>query len=258
MSSPELAMVLTYLKQLRMPALAKQLPSTLREAEQQGTPYLEVLRVLCETELQQRQANQSQRRIAEARFPYVKGLESFDFTLIPSINKAQVLSLARGEYIQQNRSIVMIGNSGTGKTHLAIALGREACKNGYRVRFYTAAGLVNELLAAQAETALTKYEKRWLKYDLVIVDELGYIPFSKVGSELLFQFFSLRYERGSLLVTSNLDFDKWTEVFGEPQLTTALLDRLTHKAAILVMNGESYRFRETLKQREQGGAAPGQ
>lgn len=243
-----------YLKELRLPAFARMLPETLREAEAQGRSFLEVLRVLLEGELSQRQINQGRRRLREARFPYTKGLEEFDFTANPNLKKPQILSLARGEYLAKRQNIILLGNSGTGKTHLAIALGREACQQGHRVRFYTASALVNELLSAQAELSLTKLEKRWLKYELVIVDELGYIPFSKQGAELLFQFLSLRYERGSLLITTNLDFDRWTEVFGDAQMTTALLDRLTHRAVILVTNGESYRFRESMRVKEREAA----
>ena len=165
------------------------------------------------------------------------------------------MSLARGEYLAKRQNVIFLGNSGTGKTHLAIVRGREACQQGHRVRFYTASGLVNELMAAQAELTLNKLEKRWLKYDLVIIDELGYIPFSKQAAELLFQFLSLRYERGSLLITTNLDFDRWTEVFGDAQLTTALLDRLTHRAVIIVTNGESYRFRESMRTKEDEAAS---
>ncbi|RYD01727.1 hypothetical protein N752_29570 [Desulforamulus aquiferis] len=140
----------------------------------------------------------------------------------------------------------MVGNSGTGKTHLASAIAYSACRKGFRVRFYTAAGLVNELIAAQHEYRLSKMEKQWLVPDLVVIDEFGFVPFSKAGSELLFQYCSARYERGSLIITTNLEFAKWTEILGDEQMTAALLDRLTHRAHILNMNGESYRFRESL------------
>jgi len=179
-------------------------------------------------------------------------MESFDFTAAPYIDKAQVLRLARCDCVEERYNVIFIGNSGTGKTHLAIALGREACRQGYNVRFYTAAGLVNELITAQAEHSLAKLEKKWLKHDLVVVHELGYIPFSKTGAELLFQFFSLRYERGSLLITTNLKFEKWAEVFADAQLTTALLDQLTHRAIIIVTNGESYRSRESMHRYNEG------
>src|SRR5690606_18630075 len=164
-------------------------------------------------------------------------------------------TLFRSEYLAKRQNVIFLGNSGTGKTHLAIALGREACQQGHRVRFYTASGLVNELMAAQADFTLNKLEKRWLKYDLVIIGELAHIPFSKQTAELLFQFLWLRDERGSLLTTTNLDFDRWTEVVGDAQLTTALLDRLTHRAVIIVTNGESYRFRESMRTKEDEAAS---
>lgn len=147
----------------------------------------------------------------------------------------------------------MTASTGTGKTHLAIALAREACRQGYRVRFYTAAALVNELLEAQESHTLGRLQNRWSKLHLVVLDELGYIPFTKTGAQLLFQFVSLAYERSSLIVTTNLDFERWPEVFGDAELTTALLDRLTHRAIILPMNGESYRFRDSLRMKQQQG-----
>ena len=252
MNPADLGVVQAYLKDLRLPAVAKLLPDTLRDAEMQGRPALDVLRVLLEAELQQRRKNQSRRRIHAAKFPYAKGLETFDFSANPDLKKSQILSLAQGDYIRQRRSVIFLGNSGRGKTHLAIALGREACHQGFKVRFYTTAGLVNELVVAQNAQELAKFETRWLKWDLVIVDELGYVPLRKTEAELLFQFFSLRYERGSFIVTTNLNFDRRTEVFGDAQLTAALLDRLTHKAVIITTNGESYRFRESMKEREAG------
>ncbi|NLN29599.1 MAG: ATP-binding protein [Firmicutes bacterium] len=247
MNPADLGVVQAYLKDLRLPAIARMLPDTLRDAEQHGRSPLDVLRVLLEAELEQRQKNQSQRRIQAAKFPYAKGLETFDFTANPDLKKSQIFTLAQGDYIRQRRSVIFLGNSGRGKTHLAIALGREACYRGFKVRFYTAAGLVNELVTAQNDQQLMKFETRWLKWDLVIIDELGYIPLRKLEAELLFQFFSLRYERGSFIVTTNLNFDRWSDVFGDAQLTAALLDRLTHKAVIITTNGESYRFRESMK-----------
>jgi DNA replication protein DnaC len=167
------ATVASYMKELRLPTMVSNLSTTLRTAEEQGHPPIEVLRALLEMELDQRRINQTRRRIREAKFPYVKGLDSFDFSAIPSMNKSQVLSLARCDYVDKRRSLIMLGNSGTGKTHLAIALGREACQRGYRVRFYTGAGLVNELSQAQHDYTMSRFEKRWLKWDLVILDEVG-------------------------------------------------------------------------------------
>lgn len=235
-----------YLKQLRLPGIAQQFHNIARDAEEDGRSYLEFLRALLEAELTQRRENQARRLLSQAKFPLHKGLEAFRFDAVPSLDRQKALNLARGEFVDQRRNVICIGNSGTGKTHLAMGIGRELCRRGYKVRFYTASGLVNELLAAHERHDLPKLEKRWLKYDLVICDELGYLPFSKTGSELLFHFFSARYERGSFLVTTNLEFARWTEVFGDAHMTGALVDRLTHRAHILVMNGDSYRFRETL------------
>lgn len=246
MSDVTSAIIAGYLKQLRLPALAQHLPNVAREAEEDGRSYLEFLQALLEAEVTGRRENQARRLLSQAKFPLHKGLDSFHFDAVPSLDRQKVLNLARGEFVDHRRNAILIGNSGTGKTHLAMGIGQELCRRGYRVRFYTAAGLVNELLAAHENHELPKLEKRWLKYDLVICDELGYLPFSKTGAELLFHFFSARYERGSFLVTTNLEFARWTEVFGDAHMTGALIDRLTHKAHILVMNGDSYRFRESV------------
>ena len=174
-------------------------------------------------------------------------LDGFDFTAIPSLNKRLVMELARGEYIRKHENVLAVGNSGTGKTHLAIALALAACHEGHRVRFFTAAGLVTALSEARDDKALLHFQKQLSRQKLIIVDEFGYVPFSKIGAELLFEFFAERYERGSVMVTTNLPFDQWTEVLGSERLTGALLDRLTHRVHILEMNGESYRFKESAR-----------
>ena len=241
----------TYLKRLKMPQAAKTYESLAREAADNNLSYEEYLLGVLEQEVQQREYNRIQRGIRQAGFPVIKTLENFDFKAIPSLNKPKVLKLMLGEYIRNKENIILVGNSGVGKTHIAIALGYEACRQGLRVKFYTAAGLINELLAAQQEYRLNRLEKQWLVPHLVILDELGYVPFSKIGAELLFQFCAARYERGSIIITTNLEFPKWTEVLGDEQMTAALLDRLTHNAHILNINGDSYRFRQALaKQKE--------
>lgn len=235
-----------YLKKLKMPQAAKVYAAMAREAEDNNLSYEDYLLGILEQELNHREQNRIQRGIRQASFPILKTLDSFDFMAIPSLNKPKVLKLAQCEYIRQHENVILVGNSGIGKTHIATALAYEACRKGYKVKFYTAAGLVNELMAAQQDYRLNKLEKQWLTPHLVVIDELGYVPFNKSGAELLFQFCSARHERGSIVITTNLEFMKWTEVFVDEQMTAALLDRLTHKAHILNVNGDSYRFKQTL------------
>jgi len=235
------------LRQLRLPTVAANYRKFAQEAAQSGQPYEEYLLALLEHEANQREINRRQRRVREARFPVLRTLDEFDFAAIPSLKQTQVLDLARGEYIQRRENVALIGAIGTGKTHIAIALGLAACEHGHRVRFYTAAGLINELLEAQETHTLSKLESRLMKQELVILDEVGFVPFSQRGAQMLFAFVSQKYLRGSLIVTSNLAFAEWTEVFGDPRLTSALLDRLTHRCHILEFAGESYRFRQSLQ-----------
>jgi len=183
-----------------------------------------------------------ERRIKAAKFPAVKSLDSFEFKAIPALNKMQVLELARCEWIDRRENVIALGPSGTGKTHVALGLGLSACQKGLAVGFVTAAALVHELMEARDERRLLRLQKQMVGYRLLIIDELGFVPLSKTGAELLFELISQRYERGSTLITSNLPFDEWTETFGSERLTGALLDRLTHHVNILEMNGESYRL----------------
>jgi len=202
------------------------------------------LLALAQQEVHQRQLNMLQQRLKSARFPVLKELADFDFPCLPMLNKVQILDLARGEYIQQKQSLILIGNPGLGKTHLALGLASAACREGRRVRFWTAAGLVNELIQAQDEHGLHRFIASALKLDLVVLDELGFIPFSQNGSQALFTFCSELYERLALIITTNLKFADWIQVFGDERLTAALLDRLTHHAHIIELLGESYRFRQ--------------
>ena len=186
---------------------------------------------------------QDQRRIQDARFPAVKSLDTFDFLAIPSVNKALVMELARCEYVEQRENVIAVGNSGTGKTHVALGLGLAACQRGMSVGFTTAAALVHELMEARDERRLLNLQRQLARLRLLIIDELGFVPLSTTGAALLFEVFSQRYERGSVLVTTNFPFDEWTDVFGSERLTGALLDRLTHHVHILEMNGDSYRLK---------------
>ena len=219
-------------------------------ASQSGQRYEEYLLALLNEEVNQRYVNRRKRLIREARFPVLRTLDEFDFNVIPSLSKTKVIQLSNGEYIQRFENIALVGGIGTGKTHVAISLGLAACEQGYKVRFYTAAGLINELLEAQEAHVISKLEARLMKYKLIILDEVGFIPFSQKGAQMLFTFISQRYQRASLIVTSNLGFAEWTEVFGDPRLTSALLDRLTHRCHILEFKGRSYRFRQSLQRQE--------
>ena len=194
-----------------------------------------------------RSANALQARIKQAGFPMPKDFDTFDFTAVPSLSKPKVLELTRGDWLEQRTNACFLGSPGTGKTHLAIALGLAACRLGKRVRFFTAASLVTRLEEAQKQYQL---DRVLAQLDLLICDELGYLSFSRAGAELLFQVFAERYERRSLLVTSNLAFSEWGQVFQGERMTAALLDRLTHRCHIFERNGESFRFRELMKSKK--------
>lgn len=238
-----------HLKQLRLPTFLREYDKVARQCAAESVDYPRYLLRMTELELLDRERRATERRIHQARFPVVKSLDSFHFLAIPSLNKALVLELARCEFLLRRENVLLLGNSGTGKTHLALALGLVACQRGHRVRFTTAAALVHELIEAQDERRLRRYQKQMASYELLIVDELGFVPLSKTGAELLFEVFSQRYERSATLVTSNLPFQEWTEVLGSERLTGALLDRLTHHVHILEMNGESYRLKESKRNR---------
>lgn len=234
-----------HLKALKLPTFLQEYDRLAKRCAQEGTDFPTYLLRLCELELIERERRLIERRIRAARFPTVKSLDSFDFTAIPSLNKVLVSELARCEYIARRDNVIALGNSGTGKTHMALGLGLAACQKGLSVGFTTAAALVHELMEARDEKRLLRMQKQLAAYRLLIIDELGFVPLSKVGAELLFEVFSQRYEQGSVLVTSNLPFDEWPEVFGSERLTGALLDRLTHHVHILEMNGDSYRLNQS-------------
>jgi DNA replication protein DnaC len=238
-----------HLKQLRLPTFLREYDKVARQCAAESADYPRYLLRLAELELLDRERRATERRIHQARFPVVKSLDTFEFMALPSVNKALVLELARCEFLLRRENVLLLGNSGTGKTHLALALGLAACQKGHRVRFTTAAAMVHELMEAKDEKRLLRFQKQMASYELLVVDELGFVPLSKSGAELLFEVFSQRYERGSTMVTSNLPFQEWTEVLGSERLTGALLDCLTHHVHILEMNGESYRLKQSKRKR---------
>ena len=240
----------SHLKALRLPTFVQNYRRFAQDAIQTQQSYDRFLLALAEQELNQRDLSRQRQCLKAARLPLLKELADFDFSAIPSPNKQRVLDLARGEYITQALPLILVGNPGLGKTHIATGLAVAACRQGYRVRFYNAAALVNDLLQAQDHQRIPKFLAMALKQNLIVLDELGFIPFSTPGAQLMFQFCSTLYERVALLVTTNLKFADWTQIFGSEQLTGALLDRLTHRAHILEFIGESYRFRQRLQQEQ--------
>ena len=238
-----------HLKVLKLPTVLHEYEKTARQCAAEGVDFIGFLLRLVELELIERERHSVQRRIRAAHFPVVKSLDTFDFAAIPSLNKMLVLELARCEYIQRRENIIALGNSGTGKSHIGLALGLAACQRGFSVGFTEAAALVHQLMEARDERRLIRLQRELQAYKLLIIDELGYVPLSTTGAELLFETISKRYERGSTIITSNLPFDEWTSVFGNERLTGALLDRLTHHVHILEMNGDSYRLKHSKARR---------
>ncbi len=234
-----------YLKILKLPTFQREYQKLARLCATEGVDHVGYLTRLSEREMIERDRRKVERRIKAARFPVVKSLDSFDFAAIPKLNKMQVLELARCEWIERRENVIALGPSGTGKTHVALGLGLAACQKGLSVGFTTAAALVSEMMEARDERRLLRFQKQMAAYQLLIIDELGFVPLSKTGAELLFELISQRYERAATLITSNLPFDEWTETLGSERLTGALLDRITHHVNILEMNGDSYRLAQS-------------
>ena len=234
----------SHLKTLRMPTMLRESTTVARQIGEQHGSYELYLQQLAELEVQQRKAGATARRLKQAKFPVVKEVADFDFAAIPKLNKKRLIDLAQCGFIDLRSNVIFNGAPGTGKTHLAIALGREACRRGYKVKFFTASGLANLYREAREERQILKLEKQIQNHDLIIIDELGYIPLDRHGAEHLFGFFSQCYEQVSLIITTNLPFTDWPQIFADdPRMTGALLDRLTHHVNIVAIEGDSFRLK---------------
>jgi DNA replication protein DnaC len=245
-----------YRKQLKLPIFLREYDKLAVVCRQEQADYQTFLLRLAEIEIADRERRAAERRVKEARLPVLKTLDTFDFTAQPSLNQTLVRELLRGEYLDKRENVLLIGNSGTGKTHLATALAFTACQQGRRARFFTVTGLVTQLLERREQKELERFHRQLERLDLLVLDELGYVPCSKAGAELLFEVVSRAYERTSLIVTTNLPFESWTEIMGSERLTGALLDRLTHRIHILEANGESYRLKESKQRLKKHGPKP--
>lgn len=234
-----------YVSELKIPGVNQGLKVNIEEAYKFDKSYEEFLRDILIEAYDMRKENGKKNRIKNARFPYKKYLDELKVDYLPEDCRKRLKELKTLNFIGEGRNIIFAGNPGTGKTHISIGLGIEACNTGYKVYFTTVASLINELKESRSEKKLYTFEKRFEKYDLIVADELGYISFDKEGSELLFTFLSLRAERKSTIITTNLSFDRWNEIFNDAVLTAALIDRLTHKSYVINMNGDSYRIKET-------------
>lgn len=241
-----------YTRQLRLPTVGGQYLKLAEEAVKQKHGHVAYLEALLGVEVEERERNAVARRIQEAKFPKVKTLEDFHFEEAPHLPAAQIRKLAEGGYLSRSEPIIFLGDTGTGKTHIATGLAVEACRQGKRVRFTTAAELVNELIEAKNQSELNRVTNRWLRYELIVIDEMAYVAMPESAVELLFQVISGRAERAAVIVTTNLPFSEWNTMFPNARLCKAMLDRLTDQAHIIDTGKESYRFRRTLEKKKGG------
>lgn len=241
-----------YARRLRLPTLGAQFARLAQEAAKQGQSHLDYMEALLEAELEERDRNAIARRIVEAHFPKVKALDEFEFQKAPQVPVALIRNLAEGGYLERSEPVLFLGEAGTGKTHLATGLGVAACRQRRRVRFTTAAALINELVEAKSKNELNRVTNRWTRFDLIIIDEMAYVAIPESAAELLFQVIAGRAERAAVIVTTNLPFSEWTTMFPNARLCKAMLDRLTDQAHIIETGNESYRFRRTLEKKKGG------
>jgi len=244
-----------HLKALKLPAFLGECEKVAARCAAENVDHLGFLLQLCELELIQREKRSAAKRLKDAHFPNPKTLEDFQFKAQPSLNRMLVSELLRGEYINRRESVIFVGNPGTGKTHLATVLGTAACAQGKRVRFWQVTELITKLMEAREDRQLMQMKRQLSKLDVLILDELGYVPASKLGAELLFDVISTAYERTSVIVTTNLPFEQWTEILGSERLTGAVLDRLTHRCHILEATGESFRLKDARRRSVSKNAA---
>jgi DNA replication protein DnaC len=248
----EQASVRQYCKAVRMPTIAANFLPLAEQAAKENQTHIRYLEALLAMESEERDRHAIASRIRDAQLPRMKTLEDFDFAQAPKIQAARIRELAEGGYIDRSEPVVLIGECGTGKSHLATGLCLAACRQKRRVRFTTAAALVNELVEAKQNNQVRRMMSRWQRYELIAVDEVGYVPLADVGAEFLFQVISERAERAAIIVTTNLPFSEWTTVFPNPRLCKALLDRITDRAHIIETGTESFRFRRTVERRKKG------
>lgn len=240
--TPEPPLLAKELRELRLPSIGSNWEQAAAEAGKRGTPYAEYLAELVHHEVLERHDRRVSRRVKEARFPSLKTLDTFDFDRQPSIAREKILDLARGDFVTRHENIVLLGEIGTGKTHLASSIGFACCQRGFRVRFLTATDLTTTLVESKSADRLSRKLDQLARYDLVILDELGYVPFDRAGADLLFTFITRIYEQRSLIVTTNLPFPRWSEVFQDATAAAAVIDRVVHHATILQTEGKSYRL----------------
>ena len=249
MKSAEQVELESYLRELRLPSVLREYEKTARDAAKSALSHEAYLLRLCAFEVHDREARTFAKRIREAKLPSKKMLADFEFSAMPSLDPVLVHRLASCEFVEKAENLLFLGSSGTGKTHLATAIAIEACKRKKSVRFFTVSGLVETLLEARSERMLGRLRAKLKKVNLLVLDELGFVPLPPSGAELLFDIVSDRYERASIVLTSNLPFEEWISVLASEALTHAMLDRLTHHVHILEMNGQSYRLAQSLASR---------